>query len=80
MIHLISQMAADKEGISPWLVQNISPYTNPAHILAPRRGWIESLLREECSWHFFRLRYKNMLRLRFQAEPERFFELLDSSA
>ena len=52
----------------------------PAHPLAPPRGWIEALLRGEYSWHFFRLRYKNMLRLRFKSDPERFFSILDASA
>ena len=50
------------------------------HALSPRRSWIEALLREEYSWHFFRWRYKNMLRLRFRSEPERFFSILDASA
>lgn len=80
MIYLVSQTAADKEGIHPGRVQNISPYLNPAHVLAPPRGWIEALLRGEYSWHFFRLRYKNMLRLRFRGDPERFFSILDASA
>lgn len=80
MINLISQTDADKRGVHPGLVQNISPYLNPAHTLAPPRGWIEALLRGDYSWHFFRLRYKNMLRQRFRADPERFFSILDASA
>ena len=84
MIHLIThhgeaQSGAANSGVNPGLVQNISPYLNPAHVLAPPRAWIESLLNGDYSWHFFRLRYKNLLRLRFREDPERFFGLLDAS-
>ena len=61
-------------------VQCISPYLNPAHILAPPRAWLESVLDGTISWEFFRLRYKNLLRTRCKEDPEAFFNLLDESA
>ena len=61
------------------MVHNISPYLNPAHVLAPPRHWLELLLQGAYPWHFFRLRYKNLLRNRFREEPERFFAMLDAS-
>ncbi|MCZ6471999.1 MAG: hypothetical protein O7A08_13865 [SAR324 cluster bacterium] len=79
MFHLHSPSNTVPRNVNPGLVQNISPYLNPAHVLAPPRIWIESLLNGEYSWHFFRLRYKNLLRLRFREAPERFFGLLDAS-
>jgi hypothetical protein len=60
--------------------QCISPYLNPAHVLAPPRVWLESVLDGSFSWEFFRLRYKNLLRTRFKEDPEPFFALLDESA
>lgn len=60
-------------------VQCISPYLNPAHVLAPPRAWLESILDGSISWEFFRLRYKNLLRTRFRDDPEPFFALLDGS-
>ncbi len=79
MIFLMSQVEADRHQVKPGIVQCISPYLNPAHVLAPPRGWLEALVRGEFSWHFFRLRYKSLLRKRFRADPERFFALLDAS-
>ena len=72
MIELLSKTDAERLGVDPRDIQCISPYLNSAHILAPPRRWLEGVLREDCSWHFFRLRYKNLLRNRYQAEPERF--------
>ncbi|MFI5400557.1 MAG: hypothetical protein ACHQZQ_05855 [SAR324 cluster bacterium] len=60
-------------------VQCISPYLNPAHVLAPPRAWLESVLDGSISWEFFRLRYKNLLRTRFKDDPEPFFALLEES-
>lgn len=60
-------------------VQCISPYLNPAHVLAPPRAWLEALLDGGISWEFFRLRYKNLLRSRFKADSKPFFALLDES-
>ena len=79
MLHQISQTQADREGLSANKIQNISPYHNPGHVLAPPRQWLESLLRGEFPWHFFRLRYKNLLRRRFRETPSRFFSLLEAS-
>ena len=83
MLHQISQAQVDQMRSAHELVagqvQNISPYHNPAHVLAPPRQWLEALLRGEYSWHFFRLRYKNLLRRRFQEESIRFFSLLEAS-
>jgi len=79
MLHQISQTQADREGIVPNQIQNISPYHNPGHVLAPPRHWLESLLRGEFPWNFFRLRYKNLLRRRFRETPSRFFSLLEAS-
>ena len=60
--------------------QCISPYLNPAHVLAPPRVWLEDLLDRTISWEFFRLRYKNLLRTRWKEDPEAFYSLLDESA
>jgi Active DUF488-N3 subclade len=79
MIRLMSQREADHEGLPPTLVQSVSPYVNPAHVLAPPRRWLEALVNGSYSWEFFRLRYKNLLRTRYTAEPERFHALLDLS-
>ena len=79
MIELMPHTEADRRGVDAREVQCISPYLNPAHILAPPRPWLEALVQGEYSWHFFRLRYKNLLRARYQAEPERFAELLRDS-
>ncbi len=79
MIHLLSQTEADRRRLAPGSVHNISPYQNPAHVLAPPRDWLEALVQGAYGWHFFRLRYKNLLRNRFREEPERFFALLDAS-
>jgi hypothetical protein len=76
---MLSQAEADRRRLSPGSAHNISPYLNPAHFLAPPRRWLEALLQGEYGWHFFRLRYKNLLRNRFREEPERFFGLLDAS-
>lgn len=80
MIELLSKTDAERLGVDPRDIQCISPYLNSAHILAPPRRWLERVLQEDCSWHFFRLRYKNLLRNRYQAEPERFHALLWKSA
>lgn len=79
MIHLMSQREAEQSGVPSARVQNVSPYVNPAHVLAPPRQWLEALVEGTYSWPFFRLRYKSLLRNRFQAEPERFHALLDAS-
>jgi hypothetical protein len=79
MIHLLSQSEAERQDIRPSQIQSISPYANPAHVLAPPRHWLEALVREEYSWPFFRLRYKTLLRARFKEDPGRFFALLDAS-
>lgn len=79
MIELIPQTVADREGLNPALVQSISPYLNPAHVLSPPRDWLEALVHGETSWPFFRLRYKDMLRKRFLDEPARFYNLLQAS-
>jgi hypothetical protein len=60
-------------------VQCISPYLNPAHVLAPPRAWLESVLEGRTSWQFFRVRYKDLLRHRFQKDPDSFFALLDEA-
>ena len=79
MIDLMSQREAERRGIDPREIQNISPYVNPAHVLAPPRHWLEGLVRESCGWHLFRLRYKNLLRSRYQADPAAFDALLQAS-
>ena len=79
MIELMSHTEAERRGVDPRVTQNISPYINPAHVLAPPREWLEALVNQSYSWHFFRLRYKNLLRARYQAEPERFAALLRDS-
>lgn len=79
MIHLLSQNQAERAGIRAGLVQSISPYLNPAHVLTPPREWLEALLRGDYSWHFFRLRYKNLLRTRYNQEPDSFHALLEAS-
>lgn len=80
MIRLMSQWDAETQRLPSAHVQNISPYVNPAHVLAPPRAWLEALVRGRMSWPFFRLRYKSLLRSRYRAEPERFHALLEASA
>jgi Active DUF488-N3 subclade len=79
MLHVMSQREADRNGVPATRAASISPYVNPAHVLAPPRRWLEALASGEYSWPFFRLRYKNLLRTRYAAEPERFHALLDAS-
>lgn len=79
MIELMSHTEADRRRVDPREIHCISPYLNPAHVLAPPRHWLEALVQEAFSWHFFRLRYKNLLRSRYQADPERFATLLRDS-
>lgn len=79
MIALLSQREADRLEVPATQVRCISPYVNPAHVLAPPRHWLEALVNGEYSWPFFRLRYKALLRERYRAEPERFHALLDAS-
>ena len=79
MIHTMSQRDAERSQFPAARVQDVSPYVNPAHVLAPPRRWLEALVSGEYSWPFFRLRYKNLLRARDAAEPERFHALLDAS-
>lgn len=79
MLHALSQREADRRGLQGARVVSVSPYVNPAHILAPPRRWLEALVSGEYSWPLFRLRYKNLLRTRYRAEPERFHALLDAS-
>ncbi|HKJ91674.1 MAG TPA: hypothetical protein VJ957_00845 [Longimicrobiales bacterium] len=76
---MMSQRDADRRALPARHVQSVSPYVNPAHVLAPPRRWLEALVNGEFSWPFFRLRYKNLLRKRYAAEPERFHALLDAS-
>jgi uncharacterized protein YeaO (DUF488 family) len=80
MIQAMSQREAERSGLPQGRVQSVSPYVNPAHVLAPPRRWLEALAQGEYSWQFFRLRYKNLLRQRYTAEPERFHALLDAAA
>ena len=80
MIHAMSQREAEQSRLPAAHVHDISPYVNPAHVLAPPRRWLEALVSGEYSWQFFRLRYKSLLRARYGAEPERFHALLDASA
>jgi Active DUF488-N3 subclade len=80
MLHTMSQRDAERSTLPRAQVQNVSPYQNPAHVLAPPRHWLEALGSGEYSWPFFRLRYKSLLRSRYSAEPERFHALLDASA
>ena len=61
------------------VVQNVDPYANPGHILAPPRHWVEALRSGQWSNAFFRLRYKSLLRRRMRAEPERIRFLLEAS-
>lgn len=79
MIHTLSIKDADNNKLSMLNTHCISPYMNPAHFLSPPRSWLEALLREEISWNFLRLRYKNLLRNRFLDQPRHFFELLQDS-
>jgi len=79
MIRLMSKTEAETEGLHTARVQCISPYLNPAHVLSPPRGWLEHLIQGELGWHVFRLRYKSLLRKRYQADPERFHRLLAAS-
>jgi len=79
MIYL-STRPEPPRGIAPGQEAHcISPYLNPAHVLAPPRAWLEALGRGEYPWAFFRLRYRTLLRERFREEPEPFFRLLDAS-
>ncbi|HUJ75476.1 MAG TPA: hypothetical protein VL359_11485 [bacterium] len=80
MIQREAQSQAEARRLAPGTVQCISPYLNPAHVLAPPRDWLEALVRGEFSWEFFRLRYKDLLRKRMREHPEPFFALLDASA
>ena len=80
MIHLMSQRDAEQSRVSAAQVHNVSPYVNPAHVLAPPRAWLEALVNGQYSWPFFRLRFKTLLRNRYRAEPGRFQTLLDASA
>lgn len=79
MIQVISQKQADRTPPPALHLHCISPYLNPAHVLAPPRHWVEALAKGEFSWAFFRFRYKSLLRKRFNADPERFNALLDAS-
>jgi hypothetical protein len=79
MIETMSQREAERQGADPREIQNISPFVNPAHVLAPPRAWLEGLVREACTWQLFRLRYKNLLRSRYQADPSAFDALLQAS-
>jgi hypothetical protein len=79
MIRLMSHKEAERGELPASRVHDISPYRNPAHVLAPPRRWLEAVVSGEYSWPFFRLRYKNLLRQRYAADPERFHALLDAS-
>lgn len=79
MINQLSQTEAARQGIPSTRIQNISPYVNPAHVLAPPRKWVEGLVKGTYTWPFFRLRYKALLRDRYQKWPERFESLLMAS-
>ena len=79
MIQLMSQTEAERGDIPASTVQNISPFLNPAHVLAPPRHWLDALASGKYSWPFFRLRYKTLLRDRYREFPERFHSLLDVS-
>jgi Active DUF488-N3 subclade len=80
MLHVMSQREADRNGVPATRAASISPYVNPAHVLAPPRRGLEALAGGAWSWQFFRLRYKSLLRERYRQEPERFHALLDASA
>ncbi len=80
MIQLKSQKEAERGGLPPSQIHSISPYRNPAHVLAPPRFWLETLEKGEITWPFFRWRYKTMLRKRFRDEPSRFDAILSASA
>jgi len=80
MLRVMSQRDAERSAVPAAAVQSVSPYVNPAHVLAPPRRWLEQLVSGEISWPFFRLRYKSLLRSRYLAEPERFHALLDAAA
>ena len=79
MIHLMSQLEAERNRLPLSQVQCISPYLNPAHVLAPPRAWLEALVNGKYGWEFFRFRYKSLLRQRYKAEPARFDTLLDAA-
>ena len=79
MIRLMSQLEAERNDLPPASVQCISPFLNPAHVLAPPRHWLDLLVSGQYSWAFFRLRYKSLLKTRFEENPERFESLLDAS-
>lgn len=75
----VSHASAAHAGHDAARVQCISPYLNPAHVLAPPRAWLEAVMDGSISWEFFRLRYKNLLRTRFKEDADPFFALLDES-
>ncbi|MDH4122121.1 MAG: hypothetical protein OEV94_10490 [Deltaproteobacteria bacterium] len=79
MIELIPQTQADREGLNPMLVQSVSPYLNPAHVLSPPRDWLEAMVQGDIPWPLFRLRYKNMLWKRFRRDPAPFYRILEAS-
>lgn len=79
MIQLMSQLEAEQSKLPPSSVQCISPFLNPAHVLAPPRHWLDLLVSGQYSWAFFRLRYKNLLKKRREDDPDRFESLLDVS-
>jgi len=79
MIRLMSQLEAERSDVPPASVQCISPFLNPAHVLAPPRHWLDLLVSGQYSWAFFRLRYMNLLKKRHEDTPERFESLLDAS-
>lgn len=79
MILIMSQSQADRMELDRSAVHPISPYLNPAHVLAPPREWLEALVEGRFDWSFFRLRYKNLLWKRYRDDPARFFHLLRDS-
>ena len=79
MIRIGPQAQADHEVAHGACVQCASPYLNPSHVLSPPRHWLEALVDGGMTWEFFRLRYKALLRTRFQANEEAFYALLEQS-
>ncbi len=79
MISAISRSEAENGQAAPGQILSISPHHNPGHFLAPPSEWLEGVRNGDFSWEFFRLRYKAMLRKRFEEEPGRVFALLDAS-
>jgi hypothetical protein len=79
MINLTSLREAEENRLPPSQVQCISPFVNPAHVLAPPRAWLEALVSGKYGWEFFRFRYKCLLRQRYKADPARFENLLNTS-